>query len=155
MSEDRAKRDGDTSGSVDPEGVDATGSARSVAPTGKPSGKRRGRATGANSDDGAGARGKVTVADSRSARTKTADGKTAGNGKAAKKKKSADRKENIFKRLVRFFREVVAELRKVIWPNRKQMVTYTTVVLVFVAFMVAFIGLLDLGVIKGVTWLFG
>jgi preprotein translocase subunit SecE len=32
------------------------------------------------------------------------------------------------------------ELRKVIWPNRKQMVTYTTVVLLFLAFMVAFIG---------------
>jgi preprotein translocase subunit SecE len=57
--------------------------------------------------------------------------------------------------VIRFFREVVAELRKVIWPNRKQMVTYTTVVLVFVVFMVAFIGGLDFGFIKAVSWLFG
>ncbi|EME19310.1 preprotein translocase subunit SecE [Rhodococcus triatomae BKS 15-14] len=71
------------------------------------------------------------------------------------KKAEKPRKENIFKRLRRFLREVIAELRKVIWPNRKQMVTYTTVVLVFVAFMVAYISGLDLAFIKGVTWLFG
>lgn len=35
------------------------------------------------------------------------------------------------------------------------MITYTSVVLVFVVFMVTFIGVLDLVVIKGVTWLFG
>ena len=62
---------------------------------------------------------------------------------------------NPFKRLSRFLREVIAELRKVIWPNRKQMITYTSVVLVFVVFMVAFISGLDLAFIKGVSWLFG
>ncbi|MFI5780405.1 preprotein translocase subunit SecE [Nocardia sp. NPDC051570] len=62
---------------------------------------------------------------------------------------------NPLKRLVKFLREVVAELRKVIWPNRKQMVTYTSVVLVFVVFMVAFIYGLDLAFVKGVDWLFG
>ena len=35
------------------------------------------------------------------------------------------------------------------------MITYTSVVLVFVVFMVAFIGGLDLVFIKGVSWLFG
>ncbi|NKY88304.1 preprotein translocase subunit SecE [Nocardia veterana] len=76
--------------------------------------------------------------------------------KSAGKKKTADRgRGNPFKRLVKFLREVIAELRKVIWPNRKQMVTYTSVVLVFVIFMVAFISGLDLAFIKGVNWLFG
>ncbi len=77
--------------------------------------------------------------------------------KAAKKTDRAERKKtgNPFKRLIKFLREVVAELRKVIWPNRKQMVTYTSVVLVFVVFMVAFISGLDLAFIKGVNWLFG
>ena len=42
-----------------------------------------------------------------------------------------------------------------IWPNRKQMVTYTTVVLVFLAFMVALIGLTDLGLAKLVMLVFG
>ncbi|MEV0249143.1 preprotein translocase subunit SecE [Nocardia sp. NPDC050712] len=74
--------------------------------------------------------------------------------KKADKTKSEGR-GNPFKRLSKFLREVIAELRKVIWPNRKQMVTYTTVVLVFVIFMVAFISGLDVAFIKGVNWLFG
>ena len=48
-----------------------------------------------------------------------------------------------------------AELRKVIWPNRKQMGTYTAVVLVFLAFMVTLIGLVDLGVARLVMMVFG
>ncbi|MFD3743758.1 preprotein translocase subunit SecE [Nocardia sp. NPDC058633] len=69
--------------------------------------------------------------------------------------KTAGKSGNPFKRLLRFLREVIAELRKVIWPNRKQMVTYTAVVLVFVVFMVAFIAGIDVAFVKGVDWLFG
>jgi preprotein translocase subunit SecE len=54
-----------------------------------------------------------------------------------------------------YLTQVVAELRKVIWPNRKQMVSYTTVVLIFLAFMVALIGLVDLGLAKLVMLVFG
>ena len=54
-----------------------------------------------------------------------------------------------------YLQQVVAELRKVIWPNRKQMVSYTTVVLVFLAFMVTLIGLVDLGLAKLVMAVFG
>ncbi len=60
-----------------------------------------------------------------------------------------------FTRLVRFMREVVAELRKVIWPTRKELVTYTIVVLVFVSFMIALVAGLDIVFAKGVFWLFG
>jgi preprotein translocase subunit SecE len=61
----------------------------------------------------------------------------------------------VFARLVRFIREVWAELRKVIWPNRKQMVTYTAVVLVFVVFMVALVSGLDLLFKWGIGHVFG
>ncbi|MBA2716796.1 MAG: preprotein translocase subunit SecE [Propionibacteriales bacterium] len=44
-----------------------------------------------------------------------------------------------------FFRQVIAELRKVIWPTREQLVTYFLVVLVFVLFMIALVSLLDYG----------
>ena len=54
-----------------------------------------------------------------------------------------------------FFRQVIAELRKVIWPSRNQLVTYTLVVLVFVSFMVALVALLDFLVGQGVNALFG
>ena len=46
-------------------------------------------------------------------------------------------------RIGRFYREVVAELRKVIWPNRRELVTYTTVVVVFVSIIVAIVAGLD------------
>jgi preprotein translocase subunit SecE len=42
-----------------------------------------------------------------------------------------------------FFRQVIAELRKVIWPTRDQLVTYFMVVLVFVLFMILFVSVLD------------
>ena len=54
-----------------------------------------------------------------------------------------------------YLKQVVAELRKVIWPNRKQMVNYTLVVLVFLVFMVALIGGVDLGFAKLVLKVFG
>jgi preprotein translocase subunit SecE len=64
-------------------------------------------------------------------------------------------KTSLPSRFVRFLREVVAELRKVIWPTRNQLVTYTIVVLVFVSFMVALVSLLDYLFGRGVLFLFG
>jgi preprotein translocase subunit SecE len=55
----------------------------------------------------------------------------------------------------RFLREVVAELRKVIWPGRRELITYTTVVIVFVAVMVALVSGLDLAFAQGVLAVFG
>ena len=57
-------------------------------------------------------------------------------------------------RLSRFFREVIAELAKVIWPTRKELVTYTAVVIVFVSIMTAIVTGLDIGFGKLVTWVF-
>ena len=45
---------------------------------------------------------------------------------------------------VLFYRQVVAELRKVVWPTQQQLVTYFFVVIVFVAFMMALVSGLDL-----------
>ena len=42
-----------------------------------------------------------------------------------------------------FVRQVVSELRKVIWPTRKELITYTGVVMTFVLFMVLIVTLLD------------
>lgn len=47
-----------------------------------------------------------------------------------------------------FYRQVVAELRKVVWPTQEQLVTYFIVVLVFVAIMMTIVSLLDLGLGK-------
>ena len=43
-----------------------------------------------------------------------------------------------------FYRQVVAELRKVVWPTQEQLITYFIVVLVFVLVIMAIVSLLDL-----------
>ena len=54
-----------------------------------------------------------------------------------------------------FFRQVVSELRKVIWPTRNMLVTYTVVCVVFVVVMATYVTLLDLGFTKLVFEVFG
>ena len=54
-----------------------------------------------------------------------------------------DRLKTFLNRIARFFREVRAELRKVIWPNRQQTTLYTGVVLVSVVFVAAIIFIID------------
>jgi preprotein translocase subunit SecE len=54
-----------------------------------------------------------------------------------------------------FYKQVVAELRKVIWPTRRELLTYTSVVLVFVVFMVAIVSLFDFLFSQGVLAVFG
>ena len=54
-----------------------------------------------------------------------------------------------------FYRQVVAELRKVVWPTQQQLTTYFIVVLVFVLVMMAITAGLDLGFGKLMFWVFG
>ena len=50
--------------------------------------------------------------------------------------------------LQRRTRETVSEMRKVLWPSRREMTTYTVVVMIFVVIMVTVVALLDLGLAK-------
>jgi preprotein translocase subunit SecE len=54
-----------------------------------------------------------------------------------------------------FYRQVVAELRKVVWPSQNQLTTYFVVVLVFVVVMMTITALLDLGLGKLMFTVFG
>ncbi len=65
------------------------------------------------------------------------------------------KKLGLFGRTGLFYRQVVSELRKVVWPTRKQLTTYTSVVLVFVTFIIAVVSILDLILTKIVFWVFG
>ena len=61
----------------------------------------------------------------------------------------------LFARISLFYRQVVSELSKVVWPSRKQLTTYTAVVLVFVSFIIAVVSIFDLILTKIVFWVFG
>jgi preprotein translocase subunit SecE len=55
----------------------------------------------------------------------------------------------------RFLREVALELRKVDWPTRSELVTYSVVVLVTIMALTLFIGLVDLTFAKTLLGIFG
>ena len=104
--------------------------------------------------DGTGQERPRTAADRRGRRSGP-DPVEGGKGRATAVRDTRPAKVSLPSRLARFLREVVAELRKVIWPSRKQLVTYTIVVLVFVSFMIALVALLDFAFGQGVRFLFG
>ncbi len=54
-----------------------------------------------------------------------------------------------------FLRQVLAELRKVVWPTQQQVITYFFVVLVFVSVMMAYVAGLDFGLGKAMFAVFG
>ena len=56
------------------------------------------------------------------------------------------KKLGFFGRIALFFRQVIAELRKVVTPTRKELVKFTAVVLVFV--------LIVMGIVYGLDTLF-
>ena len=93
-----------------------------------------------------------SVATSR-ASTKAAAGRTRATTRT--RTKDRDLRPGLVGRFVNFVREVVAELQKVIWPTRKELLTYTTVVVVFVAIMMTFVALLDYGFARAMFAVFG
>jgi len=58
------------------------------------------------------------------------------------------------RRIVLFFQESYAELRKVTWPSRDEAVASTKVVLVSTLIIAAMLGLVDFILFKLVDWLF-
>ncbi len=61
----------------------------------------------------------------------------------------------LFSRMSLFLRQVMFELKKVVWPTKEQMVTYTAVVVVFVIIMGLIIAALDFAFVKLVLLVFG
>lgn len=150
--------DVDVDGDVDHAGADvddddaeddAVTTSKSAKPASRPSGKPR-------------TARKDRVAGKDIAGKGEADGKTAPKSRATAKKgrptptrDGGEKRASVFARLRRFLLEVVDQLRRVIWPTRKQLITYGGVVLVFLVFMVALVFGLDLLLGKAVFWVFG
>ncbi|MEV7326060.1 preprotein translocase subunit SecE [Streptomyces sp. NPDC093970] len=64
-------------------------------------------------------------------------------------------KKGPLKRLATFYRQIIAELRKVVWPTRNQLTSYTTVVIFFVAIMIALVTVIDYGLNHAAKYVFG
>ncbi len=149
MSDERESADAAGAGDGSLAGAEDTNGGQTVVVTrpARPTGKRSRRA-------GATALAEPEEAESTAEELGVED-KPGKKVKAKKKKVKSGPSRNPILFVWNYLKQVVAELRKVIWPNRKQMVSYTTVVLLFLAFMVALIGGVDLGLAKLVLWVFG
>ena len=53
-----------------------------------------------------------------------------------------------------FLREVRAELRKVAWPTRSEVINYSIIVFITIVVLTAFIAVLDWASSEAVLWLF-
>ena len=67
---------------------------------------------------------------------------------AEKKEKQVEKKPNFFVKLgrsiVKLFKDVKSEIKKIVWPTPKQTVNNTVIVIVAVLAVGAFVGILDL-----------
>lgn len=70
--------------------------------------------------------------------------------KMVPKGKTAAAKPRRRGRVIQYFREVAAEMKKVTWPSKKELIAYTTAVLVLVAIFTVITFIFD----SGMTWLF-
>jgi preprotein translocase subunit SecE len=60
-----------------------------------------------------------------------------------------------FKKWPVFFRDVWTELKKVRWPNRKELTSYTLVVLTTVILITVFFAVIDLGISQIIELILG
>ncbi len=58
------------------------------------------------------------------------------------------------RKIILFFQESFAELKKVTWPNREEVMASTKVVLVSTLIIAALLGLVDFILFKFVDWIF-
>ncbi|AVH96009.1 MULTISPECIES: preprotein translocase subunit SecE [Streptomyces] len=86
--------------------------------------------------------------------TPDADDETAESKKKSRKGGKRGKKGPLG-RLALFYRQIVAELRKVVWPTRSQLSTYTTVVIIFVVIMIGLVTVIDYGFQEAVKYVFG
>ena len=59
--------------------------------------------------------------------------------------------KKFFSKIINFMKEAIAELKKVIWPNRKELKNSTIIVISTIIFVSIFIGIVDLLFTKGLT----
>ena len=103
--------------------------------------------------------GKKDAGSAKKKEAKGSSGKADSSAKTDKKaeptKKAGEEQGGHGRGPMRFVREVIEQLRKVIRPSRKELLTYTAVVLVFVSVMIALISGLDFGFTKLILLTFG
>ena len=79
------------------------------------------------------------------------DDKKPNAKKAPSKSKDKDKKPR--RNPIRYIKEVISEIKKVTWPTRKELVTYSVAVFAFIVAFTLVIWLMDLGLTPLFQWL--
>jgi preprotein translocase subunit SecE len=85
----------------------------------------------------------LTVVPGKDAKKKPAP--TVRKGQPPARTAAGSQKKNIVQKSIQFLREVKIELKKVVWPSRKQALGTTAVVLILVLIISTFLGVIDFG----------
>ena len=84
---------------------------------------------------------------------------TAGTPGSGRTRRDTPRRGNpvgrFFGAIALFIRQILDELRKVVRPTRHELVTYTSVVIVFVTAVMMYVWGLDQLIVKLISYLFG
>ncbi|MBE6483264.1 MAG: preprotein translocase subunit SecE [Actinomycetaceae bacterium] len=70
-------------------------------------------------------------------------------------KASSAKKRGLFARIALFFRQIFGELRKVQRPSRRELGDMFITVIVFIALVMVFVGILDAAFGRLTFWIFG
>jgi preprotein translocase subunit SecE len=94
-----------------------------------------------------------TVQQKPASREEVSEGKAPSEPAVRKElPKKADDREFFLKRYIsiarQFLSDAKVELKKVTWPNRKELVSTTAIVIVLVLIIAFFLGIIDLGLVK-------
>jgi len=63
-------------------------------------------------------------------------------------------KENYVKKIIQFFKESYAELKKVVWPGRDDVISSVKVVVIATVIVAAILGFIDMLLLLGIRALF-
>jgi preprotein translocase subunit SecE len=66
-----------------------------------------------------------------------------------------DKVKQIFQKIVQFLKEAKVELKKVTWPTPKQTLASTSVVMIVVIIVSAYLGIVDFGLAKVIRLVLG
>ena len=68
---------------------------------------------------------------------------------------TSEKKPNIIQRVVRTFRDMRGEMKRVVWPTKKQTINNTVIVVAFMVIMAVVIGAFDTGLSALIRLFFG
>lgn len=91
----------------------------------------------------------------RKTKNGSGDGKEAAVSKKKTPRKTGPSEPSLWTRFQMYLREVVYELRKVVWPSRKETIGSTSVVVVIVILVGIYLGIVDFILARFVRFLIG